>query len=335
MARPTLRPIADQVIVITGASSGIGLVTARAAAARGARVVLVARGEEALRSAVAGIEAAGGTAIFVVADVGDRRAVEAAAAAAVARFGRIDTWVNNAGVAIYAPLVDTPDDDHARMIRTNYFGTVNGALAAIPHLTPAGGALITVGSIASQLPSPIMGAYAASKHAVKGYVDALRIELNAVAAPIAVTLVLPAGISTPIAQHAANRQDGEALIPAPLYDPALVADAILDAAEHPRREVTVGGIGRLQVLMANHFPQLLDRFGGLMAPMLRDPGLPRTTGDNLDAPMLGGEERSPNQAGRGFSLYTSAQRHTGTIALVAAAALAGAGALALRRTRAE
>src|SRR5689334_604460 len=134
MRRYRLRPFADQVVVITGASSGIGLDTARIAAARGAKVVLIARDEAALRQAVLEIEGAGGVAAFAVADVGVPAEVDAAAAVAIDRFGRIDTWVNNAGVAIYALLADTPIDEHERLFRTNYFGAVNGATAAIRHM---------------------------------------------------------------------------------------------------------------------------------------------------------------------------------------------------------
>ncbi len=144
MIRPRLKPLADQVILITGASSGIGLVTAKAAARRGARVMLVARNERVLSEAVDGIVAAGGVAAYAVADVGSLEQVRAAADAAILQFGRIDTWVNNAGVAIYANLVDTPTDEHERLFRTNYFGMVNGALTAVAHLRDAGGALITV-----------------------------------------------------------------------------------------------------------------------------------------------------------------------------------------------
>lgn len=315
-----LKPLAEQVVVITGASSGIGLVTARMAAARGAKVILVARAGDTLDDIVRGIADAGGTAAFAVADVGDFAAVQAAAAKAVATFGRIDTWVNDAGVAIYAKLIDTPMDEHERLFRTNYLGVVHGSLAAVQHLRQAGGALITVGSIASDIPSAIMGAYSASKHAVKGYVDSLRIEIVADRLPIVVTLIKPSGIDTPVARHAANHLKGEALIPPPVYDPELVAKAILDAAEHPRRDVTVGGAGRLQVLVSTHFPRLLDRFGGLIVPLLHDESRPGTPTDNLQQPAPDGEERSNVRRGRRFSLYTAASRHTG---IVTAAAVTG------------
>ena len=281
---------------------------------------------------MAAIEAAGGTAAYAVADVGLPEEVAAAADAALARFGRIDTWVNNAGTAIYARLVDTPLDEHQRMVRTNYFGCVNGCMAAVARMRDTGGAIITVGSIASDIPSPILGAYAATKHAAKGYVDALRMELTADAVPLSITLIKPSGIDTPIAQHAANHVEGEAMIPPPVYDPSLVADAILDAAGHVRREVTVGGVGRAQVMFGLHFPGVLDRMAGLLIPALMNRKKPRTEENSVLAPRQRGQERSGVQPGRKFSVYTSAERHKLAI-VVGLAAVGGVGFLALRSGR--
>lgn len=311
-----LKSLADQVIVITGASSGIGLVTARTAAKRGAAVFLVARSGDVLGEVAREINNAGGRADFAVADVGDFAAVEAAAAKAVARFGRIDAWVNDAGSAIYGPVLDSPLGEQERLFRTNYFGVVHGCMAAVPHLKE-GGAIVTVGSLASDMPSPPLGVYSATKHAAKAYVACLRMELQADQVPISITLVKPAGIDTPIGQHASNHgSDMEAQIPPPAYDPQLVADAILDACEHPRREVTVGGVGRAQVLFSQHFPALFEWLVPRGAKAAYSPTKPQPGPSNLFDAGPAGQERSGEHPARlRHSLYTSAVLHPKTTAV--------------------
>ena len=322
-----LKPLAEQVIVITGASSGIGLVTARTAARRGAAVFLVARSGEVLADVVREIESAGGRAGHAVADVGDFAAVEAAAAAAVARFGRIDAWVNDAGTTIYGPVLAAPLDEQERLFRTNYFGVVHGCMAAVPHLQ-AGGAIVTVGSLASDMPAPPLGIYSASKHAAKAYVECLRMELQADGVPISVTLVKPSGIDTPIAQHASNHGSAhEAMVPPPIYDPQLVADAILDSCEHPRREVTVGGGGRAQVLFSQHFPGLYEWLAPRVAKAAYSPTKLQPGPPNLFRAVDAGRERSGEHPLRlRHSLYTSAMLHPKT-AMLGVGVLAGATAL--------
>lgn len=321
-----LKPLADQVIVITGASSGIGLATARKAAKGGAAVVLASRNEAALRAIADEINTAGGRAHPVVGDVGDAADVEKIARAAIARFERIDTWVNDAGVGLYGELTETPGDDHERLFRTNYFGVVNGSLEAVKHFKSRGGrgAVINIGSVLSDMATPLLGAYSASKHAVKGFTDGLRIELSRDKAPIAVTLIKPSSVATPFADHARNLTDKAAGGRGAAYSPDVVADAILHAAQHPVRAITVGAGGRLMMSAAPRSAFAL--FAG------QKPA--KSIGDNLYAAGIDGLTDSESQKGRTFSVYTQAQKHpiltvgVGALAVIGAAAFLGRGKIA-------
>ncbi len=300
---PTLKPVAEQVIVITGASSGIGRATAQAAAARGAKVVLAARSEEALRDMVAAIEADGGAAAFVVADVGKRADVEKVGEMAIARFGRIDTWINNAGVAIYGRLDEVSERDSRRLFDTNFWGVVNGSLVALPYLRQAGGALINVGSEVSDAVIPLQGMYAASKHAVKGFTDALRVEVEHLdKAPVSITLIQPTAVDTPYPQHAKNYMDREPKLPTPQIDPAEVAAAILDAAENPARDVTVGSMAKLNTTVAKLMPAVGDRLAAAQADRQQYAEPPRNPEGALFRPSGGGAthgQHGPEAGARG------------------------------------
>ncbi|HKG77848.1 MAG TPA: SDR family oxidoreductase, partial [Pyrinomonadaceae bacterium] len=211
-----LKKLSDQVIVITGASSGIGLVTARMAAKHGARLVLNARNEEALRRVCDEINATGGEAVHVAGDVGQFDDVQNIADKAIRRFGGFDTWINNAGVSIYGRMLDQSLDDQRRLFDTNYWGVVHGSVVACAHLRIKGGALINVGSVLSDVAIPIQGTYCATKHAVKGYTDALRLELEEEGAPVSVTLIKPSTIDTPYVHHAKNLMPVEPMNPPPV-----------------------------------------------------------------------------------------------------------------------
>ena len=255
------KALKDQVIVITGASSGIGLATARMAARRGARVVLAARNGEDLTAVTDEIVANGGQAIAVVADVADEAAVSRLGESALLAFGTIDTWVNNAGLSIYGKLMDVPLADKRKLFDVNFWGLVHGCRTAVRLMKSRGGVLINIGSEVSDVAIPLQGIYSASKHAVKGYTDALRMELEHDRIPIAVTLVKPSAINTPYPEHARNYlEDGVPALPPPLYAPEVVAEAILKCAERPVRDVIVGGAGRLQVAMGTVAPRLTDKF---------------------------------------------------------------------------
>ncbi len=255
-----LKPITDQVMVITGASSGIGLATARLAAERGAKLVLAARSEGALRQLVDEIRGKGGQAIHVVADVGREDDVRRIASEAEAAFGRVDTWVNNAGIGLYGRLEETPVDDMRRQMETNYWGQVYGSLEAVKLLRRhGGGALINVGSEVSERGIPLQGSYCATKHAVKGFTEALRMELEWEDAPISVTLVKPGQIDTPFPVNAKNHLASEPHHVPPVYVPAVVAETILHAAVKPVRDVYAGGGAKGMATMAHLAPGGIDR----------------------------------------------------------------------------
>jgi short-subunit dehydrogenase len=253
-----LQPLDRQVVVITGASSGIGLATAIAAAERGARVVMAARSIATLREIASRIEAGGGEALAVEADVGRLEDVERVAAEAVARFGGIDTWVNNAGVGVYARLRELDEADGRRVFDTNFWGVVHGSRVALRHLAERGGALINLGSEMSDTVVPLQGLYAASKHAVKGYTDALRIELQDEGVPVSVTLIQPTAVNTPYPEHARNRLTAEPMLPPVYIEPQRVADAILHAATTPERDLRIGLLAKVNSFTAQVAPRLMD-----------------------------------------------------------------------------
>ena len=255
----SLKPLSQQVLVITGASSGIGLATARMAAREGAAVVLAARNDEALARLEREINDAGGRAVHVAADVGVEAEVRRIGDVAVERFGGFDTWVNNAGISIYGRLEEVSFDDQRRLFETNFCGVVYGSHVATEHFKARGGALINVGSTLSDRAIPLQGIYVASKHAVKGFTDALRMEVEEAGYPISVTLVKPAAIDTPYKQHAKNYLPTEPENPPPVYAPETVARAILHAAAHPERDVFVGAAGKLFSVMEKVAPRLTDR----------------------------------------------------------------------------
>lgn len=261
---PTLKPLHEQVIVLTGASSGIGLATAQLAAERGAKLVLVSRSEQTLKALCEQIESSGGKAIHVVADVADRSQMDAAARAAADRFGRIDTWINDAGVSIYGRLDEVSEADSRRLFDTNFWGVVNGSLAALPYLRKQGGALINLGSEVSDAVVPLQGMYSASKHAVKGFTDALRVEVEAVdKAPVSITLIQPTAVNTPYPEHARNYMDREPKLPTPMIEPLRVAEAILRAATEGGRAVKVGAMSKLNTTLSKAVPALGDKLSAM------------------------------------------------------------------------
>jgi short-subunit dehydrogenase len=326
-----LKSLDKQVMVITGATSGIGLTTARMAAKRGVGLVLAARNEEALRKLTDEINSSGGKAVYVQADVGIEGDVKKIAAEAINTYGNFDTWVNNAGVSIYGKLEDVPVEDFRRLFETNFWGIVYGSLTAVGNLKAEGGAIINVGSTLSDRAIPLQGMYCASKHAVKGFTDALRMELEAEDAPVSVTLIKPAAIDTPYKEHAKNYMDSKPENPPPVYAPDTVAEAILHCAENPVRDVFIGGAGKAASMAGHYAPRLTDMYmeNVMMKQQEKEGGSGTGEKDSLyasadaDLQERGGYDGHVAES----SLFTTASLHpTITSAVATGAALAfGAG----------
>jgi short-subunit dehydrogenase len=263
-------------MVITGATSGIGLTTARMAAEQGAQLMLIARNEDELSRLSGEINQGGGRAIHYAADVADERSLHDAAANAISEFGRIDTWVNNAGVAIYGKLMEVSEEDSRKMFDTNFWGVVAGSRVAAEHLREKGGALINLGSEVSDSPVPLIGMYAASKHAVKGFTDTLRMELESENLPVSVSLIKPTAIATPFSENAKNYLPFEPQVPQPVFAPELVAEAIIYCAQHPTRDFFVGEMAAVNSAMATYAPRLHDKLMESMAESMQNSGEPST-----------------------------------------------------------
>lgn len=329
-----MKKIGSQVIVLTGASSGVGLVTARKAASLGAKLVLVARGEDALHKLAEELREHGTEVITVTADVGKHDDVARVAQAAIEHFGGFDTWINNAGVTIFGRHDDVPLEDQRKLFETNYWGVVHGSLAAAAHMRQHGGTIINMGSEACDGPMPLQGAYAASQHAIKGFTDSLRLELEQEKAPVWVTLIKPAGLDTPMVTHAKNFLHVEPRLAPPLYDPALAADAILFAAEHPRRDMFVGASAKAFSAAAYHAPHTFDRFMRRFMGRAQQTDAPAGPRDDNALHGAGNSlrERSGNRRALQSCAYTTSSRHPLlTTALVVGASAAMAAMVQMRR----
>ena len=330
MARVTLKPLSQQVVVLTGSTSGIGLVTCRMLAQRGAKLFLIARNEDALRSIRDEIRGAGGQAEYAVADVANKPELEAAAAKAVETFGRFDTWINDAGAFIYGRLDAVSLEDQRRLFDVTYWGTVHGALIAAEHLKKTGGAIINVGSVLGEVAIPYQGAYCAAKFAVKGFTEAFRREAEAERQPISFTLIKPAAINTPFTDHARNRMDSLGTRnPPPAYDPHLVARAVTHACETPVRDLTIGGAGGVSMVVGNLLaPRVMDWITarvGHASMTTKNPGDPAER-DNLYEPR---EDLSENSSLRPMTRKTSLALEAQLNPGATLAAVAGVAALVL------
>ncbi len=296
------RKLRDSVVVITGASSGIGRATSLAFAKEGAHVVLAARREQPLREVASECESLGVRALAVPTDISDEQAVQELARRAVERFGRIDTWINNHGVTSFGYFDETPIEDFRRVVEVDLFGTVYGCRAALQIFQEQGsGVLINMGSMVSLLSEPFVSSYVTAKHAVRGLGMSLRQELMLKGHKnIHVCTVMPATVDTPFFQHAANFLGRAAKAMPPVYSPERVAKTLVRLAKRPRREVFVGNVARLMWMQFLVAPRMTERQIAVMMDRLhvyQDKHPPATSG-NLFEPMAEGAGASGGWGGR-------------------------------------
>jgi short-subunit dehydrogenase len=303
------RPLSEQVVVVTGASSGIGRATALRFGQRGSSIVLAARNKEALDAVATEIERAGGRAHVTTTDVAEWEQVQRLAAEAVSRFGRIDTWVNNAAVSAYGTVAQMDVSEIQRMVQVNLMGQINGMKAALEEMRRQGqGSIINVASALAERSVPLQAAYCATKHGVKGFTEALRLELEAEGLPINAVLVMPSSINTPLFRHARSKLGVKPMPIPPIYEPRVVAETIVEMAERPQRQVVVGGSGKWMVVAQRLSPGLLDRYMTSGQRMIRQQRTeqPDEGQDNLFAPLpgLGSIEGEFGEHSKGSSPYT-------------------------------
>ena len=326
------RPIADQVVVVTGASSGIGRACVRAFAARGARLGLIARSEEALQNAAAEVRRSGSEAIVCPTDVADAEAVERAAGAIEERFGRIDTWVNNAMVTVLSPAIQMTPDEFRRVTEVTYLGYVFGTLAALRRMLPRDeGTIIQIGSALAYRSIPLQSAYCGAKAAIRGFTDSLRSELLHDGSHVRLSMLQLPAVDTPQFEVARSRMPRHPQPVPPIYTPELMAEVTVRVAEHPVREMIIGGSALQAIVGQIVIPGLLDRYlakkgyEGQQTDLPFDPNRP----DNLYRPVPGdhGAHGLFSARSKDRSLQLWLRLHRGVVAAAGAAAV-GIGAFA-------
>lgn len=276
-----------QVVMITGASAGIGRATARAFAKHGARIGLLARGSDGLEAAKREVEELGGRAIVLVADVSDEKAIEAAAEKLENEFGPIDIWVNNAMVSVFSPVAEMKPEEYRRVTEVTYLGYVWGTLAALKRMRPRNrGTIIQVGSALAYRGIPLQSAYCASKFAIRGFCDSLRAELLHDKKKIRVCIVEMPAVNTPQFGWVKSRLPNKAQPVPPIFQPEFAADAIVYAAEHHRREIYVGFPTTKAIVASKISTGLVDRYlarKGFKSQQTNEPDNPRRPNNLFEA----------------------------------------------------
>ncbi|SFC66087.1 Short-chain dehydrogenase [Nocardioides terrae] len=330
----------QRVVVVTGASGGIGRATARAFAKRGDSVALLARGEAGLEAAAEEVRAAGARALPISVDMADHAAVEGAAAEVEATLGEIDVWVNVAFSSVFARFVDIEPEEFERTTQVSYLGYVNGTRSALRRMLPRDrGTVVQVGSALAYRGIPLQSAYCGSKHAIQGFNESLRVELLHDHSNVHVTMVQMPAVNTPQFQWVLSRLPRQAQPVPPIYQPEVAADAVIYAADHPRRrEYWVGGSTALTLAANAIAPGVLDRylartgFKGQQTDEPRSPDQPANLWEPADAEKDFGARGMFDDQSRSRSLQLWASQHHGVLGAVGAATLGVAAAsLASRR----
>jgi NAD(P)-dependent dehydrogenase (short-subunit alcohol dehydrogenase family) len=325
----------SEVVVVTGASAGLGRATARAFARRRARIGLISRNRERLEEAKREVESLGGRGLVLPTDVADADRVEAAAEAVEKEFGPLDVWVNNAMVSVFSPVMQMRPQEYRRVTEVTYLGTVYGTLTALHRMVPRNhGAIVQVGSALAYRAIPLQSAYCGAKHAIQGFTESLRSELYHTGSKVHISMVQMPGLNTPQFEWVKSRLRGRPKPVGRIYQPEVGAGAIVYAAHHRRPEIYVG-YPAVEAIMTNRIaPRLLDRYLGRTGFDSQQAGEPDDPDrpDNLWESVPGdfGAHGRFDRSARTSSLQLAATEHRRTLALTG---LAAAGALWAWRRR--